>query len=182
MKTMPSILQCGLRKLTASDRRETAMAGYMLIEALVYIGVLLALLGVAYSALYRCIDNSVALRHSSDDIQAALHAGEIWRADVRRATKQPSSSQSASELVLITDRGPITYRFETNGILRRVGTSQWTCALRNVKWSSMQTDPWKSVSTCRWEFELLPYHRNHSNPNRVHPIFSFAAVPNRDGL
>src|ERR1019366_10279726 len=54
--------------------------GYLLIEALVYIGVVAALLGVAYAAAYRSIDRSIALRRSADDITSALHAGERWRA------------------------------------------------------------------------------------------------------
>src|SRR5439155_11435731 len=63
-------------------------SGYMLIEALVYIGVSFLLLGIGFAAMYRCIDNSVGLRRSADDITSALHAGERWRADVR-ATVRP---------------------------------------------------------------------------------------------
>ena len=62
--------------------------GYLLIEALVYIGVVAALLGVAYAAAYRCIDRSIALRRNANDITSALHAGERWRANVRAATSQ----------------------------------------------------------------------------------------------
>ena len=62
--------------------------GYLLIEALVYIAVVVTLLGVAYAAMYRCVDRSFALRRNADDITSALHAGERWRADVRAATSR----------------------------------------------------------------------------------------------
>ncbi|HVV00969.1 MAG TPA: hypothetical protein VHH88_06375 [Verrucomicrobiae bacterium] len=164
---------------TSTSRRKKAR-GYLLIEALVYIGVLAALLGVAYCALFRCIDNSVALRHNSDQIAAALRAGEIWRADIRgaRSPAIDSNTNSSSDWVIATARGQISYRFETNGIFRRRGGNPWQCVLHDVKWSSMRLEPRESVLSCRWELELLPYRRNHSNTNRVHPIFSFVAVPN----
>ena len=43
----------------------------------------------------------------------------------------------------------------------------------------MNRDERKSVTAYRWEFELLPYFKNKSNTNRVHPIFSFGAVPEK---
>jgi hypothetical protein len=153
--------------------------GYMLIEALVYIGLLAALLAISYSAVYRSIDRSLALRRNADDITSALHAGERWRADIRSATvkTEPVSSATALRLELTTPRGPIAYRFETNAIFRRSGSNQWVRILSNVKWSAMEVDRRKTVEAYRWDFELLPYQKNTSNTNRVHPIFTFLAVP-----
>jgi len=42
--------------------------GYLLVECLVYISVLLILLGVTYAAFYRCVASGVAFRRSIDDI------------------------------------------------------------------------------------------------------------------
>jgi hypothetical protein len=44
--------------------------GYLLVECLAYIGVLFVLLGVSYLALFRCINNSVALRRNAEDLQS----------------------------------------------------------------------------------------------------------------
>ena len=154
---------------------------YMIIEALVYIGLLVALLAVGYSAVYRSIDRSLALRRNADDITAALHAGERWRADIRSATvsPQPTASAPGLKLEFTTPRGQIAYRFETNGIFRRSGSNQWVCLLSNVKWSAMKVDRRKTMAAYRWDFELLPYQKNNSNTNRVHPIFTFLAVPQK---
>src|SRR5258706_15721800 len=67
-------------KFPSSNSR--AANGIMLIECLVYTVVLLILLGVAYAAFYRCMENSVALRRNAEDITTALQAGERRRAGV----------------------------------------------------------------------------------------------------
>src|SRR5437762_13791685 len=53
---------------THGHSRSRSADGYLLIEMLVYISILLMLLAFGYTALYRCINNSVALRHNADDI------------------------------------------------------------------------------------------------------------------
>jgi hypothetical protein len=153
--------------------------GYMMEEALVYMGVLFALLGVGYAAVYRCIDRSIALRHNADDIAAALHAGERWRADVRAASAQIKfeTNSPGSTLRLATSRGEIAYRFETNCVFRRASSNNWVCLLPNVRWSAMESDPRKNVTAWRWDFELLTYKKDPSNTNNVHPLFTFLAVP-----
>src|SRR5260370_40422825 len=85
---------------------------YLMIECLVYIGVVFALLGAGYAAMYRCIDNSVALRRSADDITRSLRAGERWRADVRFAHGPSRLEKSGAEqlLQIPTERGDIAYR------------------------------------------------------------------------
>jgi hypothetical protein len=147
----------------------------------VYIGLLFAILSVGYVALYGCIDSSLGLRRNADDITSALHAGERWRADVR-TTRQPPALAHAEDtalLLLQTSHGQVAYKFESNAVFRRLNTNAWSCLLTNVKWSAMNLDERKTVSACRWEFELLPYVKNRSNTNRVHPIFSFGAVPQK---
>src|SRR5215831_18871341 len=94
--------------------------GYLLVECLVYIGVLFVLLGVSYIALFRCINNSVALRRNAEDISKALHIGERWRADVRSATGNIRFEETnfVQLLYLPNLRGQTVYCFATNTISR----------------------------------------------------------------
>src|ERR1700731_5063524 len=49
------------------DRRTSRAAtsrGYLLTEALVYIGLVVVVLGVGYAAMYSCVDHSVLLRRN----------------------------------------------------------------------------------------------------------------------
>ena len=153
--------------------------GYLLIECLVYIGLVLAVLGVAYSALYRCVDRSVVLRRNVDDITSALHAGERWRADVRSsgADIRVETTADGQLLHLLSPQGQITYRFSGNSLTRRVGERSWTTVLSNLKSSTMQADSRQNVTAWRWELELEPRAKASANPSRLRPMFTFFAVP-----
>ena len=160
---------------------KTCQRGYLMIEALVYIGVIVVVLGVAYSATYRCIDRSIALRRNADDITSALHAGERWRADVRTAASQVRLESTEAGQLLYLD-GPSTavvYSFATNAISRRVGTGPWVRLLPNVKSSTMTADRREYVTAWRWELELATRTQGSVKPGRVRPLFTFIAVPER---
>lgn len=152
--------------------------GYLLIECLVYISVLLILLNVGYSAFYRCIENSVALRRNADDIVNALNAGERWRTDLRTANGTIRFEVLAEKRILHLPgaRGEVAYQFSTNAVLRRVGDGPWVRLLAGVKSSSMESDPRPNVVAWRWELELKPRSKKMG---RVRPLFTFVAVPNR---
>ena len=152
---------------------------YLMIEALVYIAVVFVLLGAGYAAMYRCIDNSIALRRNADDITSALHAGERWRADVRSATSQArlETTDAGQLLSFESPRGPVSYRFSTNAILRSVGAGPWTRLLPNVKSSTMKSDPRQYASPWCWELALAPRTQGSVKPGRVRPLFTFIAVP-----
>jgi hypothetical protein len=172
MKTRPS------RQPPSAPAGECA---YLLIEALVYIAVLVAVLGAGYAAMYRCLDSSIALRRNADDITSALHAGERWRADVRSATDQVRLEDAAHGQLLYLD-GPssaVVYCFATNGIYRWLGTGPWVRLLPNVKSSTMTADPREHVTAWRWELELQPRQSGSVKPGRVRPLFTFTAVPKR---
>jgi hypothetical protein len=147
----------------------------MLVEALVYIGVLFILVGIGFTAMYRCIDNSVALRRSADDLISALHAGERWRGDLRSAgaNVQVQTDDSGQVLLLRTPRGEIRYQFSTNSVSRRVGEGGWSVLLRNVRASRMLPDPRQNLTAWRWELELQP----RAKSTRIRPLFTFVAVP-----
>jgi len=152
---------------------------YFLIETLVYIAVLLALLGAGYSAMYRCLDSSIALRRNADDIANALHAGERWRADLRAATSQPrlESTDAGQLLHFDSARGAVAYRFATNAVFRQLGGGAWVRLLPNVKSSTITADPREHVTAWCWELELQPRRSGSVNPSRVRPLFTFLAVP-----
>jgi hypothetical protein len=151
----------------------------MLTEVLVYIGLVVLLLGLAYAAMYRSIDNSIGLRRNADDIAAALHAGERWRADVRLATSGIRWLKDFEDSVLYMDGGTnhVEYKFRSDAIYRRINGGGWARALDRVKSSSMEPDPRNGVMAWRWELELSPQSRASYKPGRVRPLFTFLAVP-----
>lgn len=156
-------------------RPSSAKHAYSLIECLVYIAVLFVLLGSAYIALFRCIDNSVALRRNADDISRVLHVGERWRADVRSVTgnirlETTNLVQIAS---LPTSDGQIIYRFATNTVARSYNGGPWSQLLTNVASSTMSADARRTLTAWKWELELAP----RRNSFRVRPLFTFEALP-----
>jgi hypothetical protein len=155
------------------------IAGYLLMEALVYIGLVFLLLAIGSAALYRCIDNSVALRRNADDIVRAVQAGELWRADIRAATKGVAWNRDSPEPVLRLQAraGEVDYRYTTNALFRRVDTGSWSRILDQVKASTMERDPRPNVTAWRWELELQPKARGSFKPGRLRPLFTFLAVP-----
>jgi Tfp pilus assembly protein FimT len=73
-------------KLPPSISRPRIQVGYLLMECIVYMAVFAIITGVGMATFYLCWDDSKALLYATDDIAAALHAGERWRADIRSAT------------------------------------------------------------------------------------------------
>ncbi len=166
---------CGMRG------RSCGQSAYLLLEALVYIAVVMTLLGAAYAAMYRCVDSSIALRRNADDITSALHAGERWRADVRGATGQVrvEDTDAGQLLHLEGPHGAVVYRFATNSLFRSVRGGPWTRLLESVKSSTMTANPRQFVTAWRWEFELQPHGKGSVKPSRLRPLFTFLAVPER---
>jgi hypothetical protein len=148
-------------------------------ELMMYLGVVGALLAAGYVAVDRCIDRSAALYRNANDITSTLHAGEVWRADVRsaRGAITSESNPSSQTLQMSTARGEILYHFETNTLSRRVGSNSWVCLLPRVRACSMREDRRNQVTAWKWELELLPYRKDSSNTNRIVPLFTFLAVP-----
>ena len=153
---------------THSDR------AFTLIECLVYIGLVFVVLGLGTVAFYRCFDNMKALRRNSDDIAQALHVGELWRDDIRAATK-PVQFETSDQLLLIPHRnGAVAYKFAGNQVSRRTGTNApWVVLLPKVENSQMQADTHAPVTAWRWELELKTLRK----PAVMRPLFTFTAVP-----
>src|ERR1700690_441955 len=108
-----------------SISRERDQAGYLLIECLVYLSVIVVILGLGTGAFYVCWDHSKALHYATDDINAALHAGERWRADIRNATGQITVKTTAEgEQLRIPGRaGGIIYSFSGGEVRRQIASS-----------------------------------------------------------
>ena len=176
MKTLPSP-QAKLTALSAA-----AHSGYLMIECLVYIGVVFILLGAGFVMLYRCIENSTALRRNADAITAALHAGERWRADIRAAhgVIRVEQAPGGSILHIPQQTNEVAYRFVTNAIMRRFGQGNWSCVLPNVKNFRMESDPRKSVLAWTWELELETGRK--ASVSRLRPLFTFTVVSSTNDL
>jgi hypothetical protein len=171
----------GLRPWDFSTRAHSpkrTVDGFMLTEALVYIGLVFVLLGIGYAAMYRCIDNSVALRRNADDIAGALHAGERWRADIRLASDSVRWDTSA-EPVLRLDGGTnrIEYRLSSGALYRRTGAGPWSKLLDRVASSLMEREVRPNVTVWRWELELQPKASGSFKPGRIRPLFTFLGIP-----
>jgi hypothetical protein len=159
---------------TALLLRRRTNWGIMLLEALVYIAVLTIVLGCGTALLYRSWGHNVALRRTSDDIIAALNAGELWRSDIRSAAGHIKGN--AEELRIPTGKGEIVYSFTRNDV-RRSSPNQPTRRLTNVKSSQMLAEKRGQVAVWRWEVELNSNHKKV----QLRPLFTFEAVANRGG-
>ncbi len=156
-------------QLRASSR------GIMLIEAIAYIAVLVLVLGVGGSLLYRAWSNNIAVRRNADDITRTINAGELWRTDIRSATGL-ITSRDGHELHIPSARGEIVYAF-ANGMVSRKASGQQPRTLARVAFSQMQSDRRTQVSGWRWEVEL----QHNRKDLQFRPLFTFEAVAAHEG-
>ncbi len=155
--------------------RVGASTGYLLIECLVYIGVFVVLLGIGYGAFYVCWDYSKALHYATDNINAALHAGERWRADVRNATGKITvkTTPEGEWLRIPCGTNEVLYRFNAGEIRRQVASSDFSeLLLPTVKASQMMMDARGPVRAWRWELEL----KSRRKEARLPLLFTFEAA------
>jgi hypothetical protein len=145
-------------KLFPIISKPRGIAGILLIQCMVYIAVFAILLGVGTAAFFLCWDHSKALVYATDDIGAALRAGERWRADVRSATGIISVEQSATgEVVHIpAPEKEIVYRFESGEVRREFPATHISqLLLPKVNGSQMSVENRSGVTAWRWELDLL---------------------------
>jgi Tfp pilus assembly protein PilV len=148
--------------------------GITLIECLVYIGFSMVLLGAGLLALSRNLDNTKSLRRNVDDITRALHAGELWRMDIRAATAPIQVDANAQTIRIPTRDSEVSYRFAESQVWRKANRdAEWSSLLPKVQQSEMLLDSRTQVQACRWELELQTQAKNV----RVRPLFTFLAVP-----
>jgi Tfp pilus assembly protein FimT len=162
-------------KLQSNIRRAAAQSGIFLIECMVYLAVLTVLTAVALGVFYVCWDGFRSVISTTDDVSAALRAGERWRADVRAASATISIESTASgQIVRIPEDGKqIVYSFESNEIRRQVGTGGISqVVLPKVKSSEMKSDVRDGVKAWQWELELPERPRGPHVPM----LFTFEAA------
>jgi hypothetical protein len=159
----------------SSISRDQAQTGYLLIECLVYLSVIVVILGLALGAFYMCWDYSKALHYATDDINAALHAGERWRADIRNATGKITVETTAEGERLRIPQGTddLIYSFNAGEVHRQLASSDFSeLLLPKVTVSQMVTEKRGPVAAWRWEVELTP----HRKETRLPLLFTFEAA------
>ncbi len=164
-------------RLRNGSARHSLQHGVMLVDCLVYLAIWAVVVGLAFSAFYRCFSYSKNLARNADDIARALKAGERWRDDVRAATgpfKLVTWEASVAEALHIPQKsGEVIYLFMDGAVLRQGGTNTpWIPALSGVRSSRMEKDERRCVVSWRWEVEL----KNKQKVARVRPLFTFQAV------
>lgn len=149
--------------------------GISLVECLIYIGMSLVILGVAFSVFYKAWDHSTHLRRNATEIVQALHAGELWRADVRAATGplESTDAEAAATLRIPTANGSVVYTFADGELHRQMaGNAPGQVLLTHIKSSHMQSDPRRHVTAWRWELELQTTEKKP----KLFPLFTFESV------
>jgi hypothetical protein len=162
-------------KLPPAISRARVPAGYLLMECLVYIALFAIILGLGLATFYLCWDNSKALLYVTDDIAAALRAGERWRADVRGATGEITVETTTEGELLRIPRGTnaVFYRFNAGEIRRQLASSDFSeSLLPTVKASQMVLDARGPVSAWRWELEL----KSRRKETHLPLLFTFEAT------
>jgi hypothetical protein len=134
------------------------IAGILLVECMTYLVVFAILTAIGMGAFYLCWDDSKAVIYATEDIGAALRAGEHWRADVRNASGKITVEDSASgEVLRIPASGKeIVYRFESGQLRREVSAGQNSqLLLATIKTSQMSQETRDGVTAWRWELDLV---------------------------
>ena len=164
-----------MRIRPSSSRVGPRRHGIMLIDCLVYISLVTVILGIGTLAFFKCWDANNALRRNADDIVRALHAGEQWRADIRRATGpiQRDRTGDTERLRIPAAQGEIVYSLSHGELRRQAASGPGTALLSGVVQSQMSPDPRKHVTAWRWDLELSRTRR----ATVVRPLFTFEAVP-----
>ena len=153
-------------------------SGFLLEECLVYLVISSLLLGLAFAAFYRVMDNARSLRRNAADIARALKAGERWRDDVHRAAGPVrlvvSEDGGTVQAFHVPQRtGEVVYFFTETNVLRRADPdAPWVEALGAVKHSRLVRDLREGVAAWRWEMELDPGRKEPL----VRPLFTFQAA------
>ena len=114
------------------------------------------------------------LRRNADDITRAVHAGELWRNDIRAAARALQINETDQTIRIPQRNREVLYKFTDTQVFRKTGAdAPWLPLLPRVKSSQMISDPRAHVTAWRWELELQISRRD----TRLRPLFTFLAVP-----
>ncbi|HTR42659.1 MAG TPA: hypothetical protein VMH87_13690 [Pseudomonadales bacterium] len=162
-------------KIRNNIARAKRQAGITLVECISYIAVFLILSAVAMGTFYLCWDHSKALISATDNIDAALQAGERWRADVRAAsgTIRVEKTTSGTVVTIPEDKEEIVYRFNNGEVRRQAGSGGFSALLLpRVVSSEMTSDQRGGVQAWRWELEMAQRRKDTLLPL----LFTFEAA------
>jgi Tfp pilus assembly protein PilE len=162
-------------KLPSNISRARGRAGITLIECMTFIAVFLILSSIAMGAFYFFWDRSAALISATDDISAALNAGERWRADVRGATGTITVETLASgETVNIPEgESEVVYHFASGRMQRQIGSASFNpFQLTKILSSEMKSESRGGVKAWRWELQLAQRRKETYLPL----LFTFEAA------
>ncbi|MBI3881795.1 MAG: hypothetical protein HY301_17240 [Verrucomicrobia bacterium] len=141
---------------------------------MIYVAVLALVLAVAGAVFYHGLGQSTNLRRNAEDIAGALHAGEQWRADLRRASAEPRAESDGRKLRIPTAAGEVSYALEDGMVWRQARPeAPRVPVLRRVEKSRMEPDTHGPVTFWRWELELESVIKDAP----VRPLFTFQSVP-----
>lgn len=151
--------------------------GILLVEAMAYIAVFAVISAVTFAAFFKYWDAATRMERATDDIVRALQAGEMWRADIRRAIRPPTLIREGGEeaLELEMSGAKVVYLFSSEGVWRQSApTNLWVRLVSRAQQSRMFADDRGGIAAWRWELELA---RPKKSPGKVIPRFTFLAVP-----
>jgi len=147
-----------------------------LIQALVYLVVLAAIGYLAFNAFFSLKTGARRAQMVADDIVSTMHAGELWREDVRAADGPVELRVADGDVELVIPQAEarsVRYRFSSARIRRTDAAGRETDVLKDVADTRFVREPRKRVTAWRWELTLKP-----NGPNlRMKPLFTFIAVP-----
>jgi hypothetical protein len=153
----------------------TRDAGYLLIEYMIYMGLAVVVIGVAFAAFYKFFDHSRDLSRNAEDIIRVLRVGELWRADIRNATAPPQlrTEEGLVACEMTSTNSRIAYVFADGAVWRQAGDDPPRQVLPRVRASQMIQEQRDAMTCWRWELEL----QTRKKVVRVRPLFTFLAVP-----
>lgn len=147
--------------------------GLTLIEALVYISMLLVISAVAFSSVQRLWTATGHLSAATDDGASALRAAEQWRHDVRSARTAVTLEDDGKRCRLQGAEGTIVWSHGMGALWRQVGDRPAALWVARVEVCKFAVDPRQHVKAIRGDLILRP----RSLRARQAPVFSFLAVP-----
>lgn len=176
MQTLNKRLNVRSRRWISIWGLRRCVRGILLIECLVYLGVVLIVVGTALGAFYKAMEHSRRLRSNVEDVTRALRIGEQWRNDVRSASGpiRVEKGQDAIALCIPKENHEIAYVFSTNQIVRIKSESGLSeKLLSGIKKCFFHQDNRGTITAWRWELEFT----GTLKAVRVTPRLTFTAVP-----
>jgi hypothetical protein len=158
-----------------TPHRTAKVRGVMLVEALVYMLLIIFVIGMAAAVFFEALRHTREVSGFAEDVARTLRAGERWREDVRHSTGPIERLNTAEgfEWHIPGEPGPVIYRLAEDALSRYESEETAATLLTGVKWSRMEMDEGGQVVSWRWELEL----RRRNERVRTPALFTFQAAP-----